>query len=84
MNVDFAFSIGDIVTTKASVRCAPSGRDFPHLTIIERIAQECHGGIQKKYLCRIATADFRAVVLAQHPFEFTEIELTAIPETTTK
>lgn len=47
LTVSFVYEIGDIVFFRASQHCAGS-RPKPFL-ITERVAQECHGGVQQLY-----------------------------------
>ncbi len=72
----FRFKIGDIVQSRASGRlknaCIPQA-----LEIVERLVQECYGGVQAHYKVRAHTADAKNGAIGFHPdlFLFTEPEV---------
>jgi len=47
LEVEFEFEIGDIVFSKAAQHC--SGHRPKPFIIYERIAEQCHGGVQRLY-----------------------------------
>ena len=49
IEVEFAFEIGDKVYTRTASHHA--GRRPKAFIVYERLAQECHGGIQRLYKC---------------------------------
>jgi hypothetical protein len=65
----FKFAIGEIVTTRASVI-------LRHMQIIERLYQECPGGVQLSYKVRVHWPNGE---FSTEYFALNEIELAAIP-----
>lgn len=79
--MDFKFKIGDIVYMRHSMADAFSHADFGDgrfprsLIILERIAQECPGGIQRHYLVADDAGGIRCnEIMLANPEEFDVIE----------
>ncbi len=78
--VGFKFKIGDIVyhKLKTSSEYKPEQIQKTPLLIIERMAQECHGGVQLKYLCRVGTSASRGLTFdPSNNYVMMEMELEA-------
>lgn len=88
----FAYQIGDIVTHKGMVldRLIPKHGLWNNLSdsrtiepqrfvILERLLQECHGGIQKHYLCRVVSVEDRGAAMIWESFQITEAEVCPLP-----
>lgn len=52
---DFEFQIGDTLTHRALLE-PPVPAAVPRFFVLERIQQECPGGIQRHYTCRLVCA----------------------------
>lgn len=67
MTIDFKYNIGDVVTHKTMAPPYLSRRDDGKdvlgsakpqlLTIMGRVADECPGGVQKHYRCRVTASN---------------------------
>lgn len=66
--MDFKFGVGDIVTHKLGGM---------RILIIERLSQECPGGVQRHYTARVLDGLRR---MSQDLERFNEIELEPLPE----
>lgn len=79
--VGFKFKIGEIVyhRLRHSSEFNPEKEKKTPILILERVAQECHGGVQKHYMCRLGTST-GSVPMTFEPnklFQFSELELEA-------
>lgn len=78
--IGFKFKIGETVYHKLKCECVgrEKGRRTPFF-IIERLAQECPGGVQKIYRCRMGVAAeiyANAVTVEMgHLYDLNEVEV---------
>lgn len=72
MNSDFQFALGETVYHRSMLTARFPAKSVP-LFIVERIIQQCPGGVQRHYRCRILDSTWGFV-------EFNEIELIAAKE----
>ncbi len=87
LETDFAFSIGDIVTHKAHIATCLPGEAQPFF-VMEMWAKQCHGGLQRFYLCRPVHRfpvtkfgpDGHSAGIDHKLIEISEPELAAFPE----
>ena len=82
MNLDslgFKFEIGQIVYHRLGFKSKydKEGTTKTPLLILERLAQECIGGVQPKYLCRLGTSSGVSSITLEprENFTFMEFEL---------
>lgn len=71
------FNIGDTV---AHVLPVPGGAKAMPMLVVERLLQECQGGIQRSYRCRMSSKHLASFMLADALHEFAEIELVKFEE----
>lgn len=99
METDFEYEIGDFVTMKSmlmlnqlfeAVRSPETRRRLPGrvpqvMTILERLWQECPGGVQKQYKVRVTAGSHLDVSFVRDGFMLHEEELARFdPEEFTK
>jgi hypothetical protein len=82
----FKFKIGDRIKLIAHGEGydADGNRHMPQaLNVVERLAQECPGGIQLHYLCRVVSMDMAYKIMrlnfSSPVFQINEIEVEAYP-----
>ena len=63
ITAEFAFEIGDLVFFKGALHC--DGHRPKQFCVYERIAQQCHGGIQMHYRLSGYTGDVPETVLTK-------------------
>lgn len=87
----FKFEIGDLVQSVGQIKAAKLSRDGgdPQVhQVLERIWQQCPGGVQRHYVIRSHASGFaRGAVSSDDCIRVLEIELVPIPdqsETTTE
>ena len=77
----FEFKVGDVVhhRLRHSSEFHPDKEKKTPLLILERIAQECPGGVQKFYMCRLGTISGNIPITIEPAklFQFSEIEVEA-------
>ena len=58
-SVGFKYQIGDVLIHKALnwLQTKTSAQTFVQIVVLERLAQECPGGVQLHYNCRIVGPD---------------------------
>jgi hypothetical protein len=88
----FKFKVGDTVAMTVHLAIRKRGKagwkkergivpEMQPLQILERIAQQCHGGVQMAYLCRPHLQDgFRSLAFGTELVRVLEIELEAMPK----
>jgi hypothetical protein len=70
----FKFEIGEILVHRASL--IPPAQPFClRLFVLERFSQECPGGVQVHYRCRVVGAGPDEVSLSRDLASFNEVEL---------
>ncbi len=70
---EFKFKIGDVVLLKVAAH-----EKFPTRAIVlERQLQECHGGTQRFYQCRLSRITDKDIQIIGQSMLLTEIELVA-------
>ena len=79
--IEFKFQIGDVVTHKTMVPPFQTKDGRPqHFTIVGRLYDECPGGIQKHYRCRITSQDWGGTMgITRDLYQLHEEELVALP-----
>lgn len=82
---EFKFSVGQIVTHKGLVNERDPDRLWKNeppikIFIVERLRQECYGGVQNVYSCRLMGASrLSGTGITDKCLNFTEIELVEYP-----
>lgn len=82
MDSAFKFKIGDLVLVKAQKRGyevlteTEAWSQRPQVCqVLERLAQQCHGGVQMHYLVRFHSANAKIFSTTKEAFQLTEPEL---------
>lgn len=73
----FLYRIGDTLTHRASL-VEPACRKPQRLFVVERRYQECPGGVQRHYCCRLVSSDYSNAIKPDFML-FNEEELCPLP-----
>ena len=77
-SLGFLYRIGDTLAHRAEL-VAPASRRPSRLFVVERIQQECPGGVQRSYICRPVRAEFGTANVMAEYVRFNEVELCPLP-----